>query len=396
MTTKLRGGSSRVFAISAAVIAVSVLVAGIVPARAQQGNVKPPPVIMPGTQGKETSTLELPSMPAKQGGDSLNIPPQVPQAAQELVLPTQELRQQPGYEQVTVTVTDPNGTYVTGLQKQDFKLYLDGQQRPIQFFRQDLNTPVSIGIVVDTSGSMVTKIPQVRAATVEFIRNLNDRDDIFIYAFSTRPFLLQAFTTNHEMVLSKLRLLRPGGQTALFDVILQGLNTVQRGRYDKKALLVITDGVDNSSASTVDDVVRQARRMGVLVYSIGIGNPHPGAGATFAIGPFSTMIGGDEDWVDAETLHTLSTETGAKTYIIAQAGDGELLRRACANISLELREQYTVGFLAPDPGAGGYRKLRVEVPGKTRADVRVRKGVEVGRGSSPAGYDPAVAGGPPR
>jgi Ca-activated chloride channel family protein len=394
MTTKLRGGLSRVFAISAAVIAVSVLAAGIVPARAQQGNVKPPPVIMPGVQGKETSTLELPSMPAKQGGDSLNIRPQVPQPAQELVLPTQELRQQPGYEQVTVTVTDPNGTYVTGLQKQDFKLYLDGQQRPIQFFRQDLNTPVSVGIVVDTSGSMVTKIPQVRAASAEFIRNLNDRDDIFMYAFSARPFLLQAFTTNHEMVKMKLRLLRPGGQTALFDVILQGLNTVQRGRYDKKALLVITDGVDDASAATVDDVVRQARRTGVLVYSIGIGSPHPVGGATFAIGPFAAMIG-DDDWVDAETLHTLSTETGAKTYIIAQAGDGELLRKACENISLELREQYTVGFLTPDPGAGGYRKLRVEVPSKTSADVRVRKGVEVGRGSSPAGYDPAMAGGPP-
>lgn len=394
MTTKLRGGLSRVFATSAAVIAVSVLAAGIVPARAQQGNVKPPPVIMPGTQGKETSTLELPSVPAKQGGDSLNIPPQVPQGAQELVLPTQELRRQPGYEQVTVTVTDPNGTYVTGLQKQDFKLYLDGQQRPIQFFRQDLNTPVSVGIVVDTSGSMVTKIPQVRAASAEFIRNLNDRDDIFMYAFSARPFLLQAFTTNHEMVLSKLRLLRPGGQTALFDVILQGLNTVERGRYDKKALLVITDGVDDASAATVDDVVRQARRMGVLVYSIGIGNPRASVGFSISIGPFAAPFG-DDDWVDAETLHTLSTETGAKTYIIAKAGDGELLRRACENISLELREQYTVGFLAPDPGAGGYRKLRVEVPGKTSADVRVRKGVEVGRGSSPSGYDPAVAGGPP-
>lgn len=395
MTTNLGGGLSRGFAVFAMAIALAVLASGSVPARAQQGAAKPPPIVMPGVQGKATSTLELPSMPAKQGGDSLNIPPQIPQGSQELVLPTQELRTQPGYEQVTVTVTDPNGTYVTGLQKQDFKLYLDGQQRPIQFFRQDLNTPVSVGIVVDTSGSMVMKIPQARAAIASFVHELNDRDDIFLYAFSARPFLLQAFTTNHDTVLRKLTLLRASGQTALFDVIMQGLNTVQRGRYDKKALLVITDGVDDASAATVDDVVRQARRMGVLVYSIGIGNPHPGGGgATFAIGPFAATFGGDDDWVDAETLHQLSTETGAKTYIIAQAGDGELLRKACENISLELREQYTVGFLAPDPSAGGYRKLRVEVPDRSTADVRVRKGVEVGA-ASPAGYDSSVAGGPP-
>ena len=102
------------------------------------------------------------------------------------------------------------------------------------------------------------------------------------------------------------------------------------------------------------------------------------------------MLGGDsEDQVDAQTLHTLSTETGAKTYVIREAGDGEQLRRACENISLELREQYTVGFLAPDPSAGGYRSLRVDVPGKPGAEVRVRKGIDVGA-PSPTG----LAGGP--
>jgi Ca-activated chloride channel family protein len=299
------------------------------------------------------------------------------------------LRQQPGYEQVTVTVTEPSGTYVTGLQKGDFKLYMDGQQRPIEFFRQDLNTPVSLGILVDTSGSMTPKIPQARAAIAQFLRDLNDKDDVFLFAFSSHPFLLQPFTMNHDLVMRRLALLHAYGQTALFDVIMQGLQMVQRGRYDKKALLVVTDGMDNTSASTVNDVVAQARRMGVLVYSIGIGDPNGGSGGvSVSIGPF--ILGGDDqEHVDAETLHTLSTETGAKTYIIREAGDGEQLRRACENISLELREQYTVGFLAPDPKAGGYRSLRVDVPGKPGADVRVRKGIEVGPGSAPA-----LAGGP--
>ncbi len=397
MTTARIPGIGRrlISAVTAAVIGLAMVIGASVPAAAQQGSSIPAPMVMPGGQGKETSTLELPSMPAKQGGDSLNIPPQVPQAGQELVLPMRELRQQPGYEQVTVTVTEPSGTYITGLQKEDFKLYMDGQQRPIEFFRQDLNTPVSVGILVDTSGSMTPKIPQARAAISQFLNNLNDKDDVFLFAFSSHPFLLQPFTTNHDLVMRRLALLHAYGQTALFDAIMQGLQMVQRGRYDKKALLVVTDGMDNTSASTVNDVVAQARRMGVLVYSIGIGDPNgSGSGIGISIGPFALGGGGDDERVDSETLHTLSTETGARTYIIRQAGDGEALRRACENISLELREQYTIGFLAPDPTAGGYRSLRVDVPGKSGADVRVRKGVEVGGGSAPTGLDPSVAGGP--
>jgi Ca-activated chloride channel homolog len=345
--------------------------------------------VMPGSQNSSSSTLELPSNPARQGGDSLKIP-MGPQPGQELVIPSRQLREQPGYEQVTVTVTDPGGnTYVTNLQKDDFQLYMDGKQRPIEFFRQDLNTPVSIGILVDTSGSMQPKIPQARIAIAEFLRDLNDKDDVFLFAFSTHPFLLQPFTTNHGLVMQRLALLHAYGQTAIFDTIMQGMLMVQRGRYDKKALLVVTDGMDNSSAATVNDVVAQARRMGVLVYSIGIGDPNASSMPSLAIGPI-VIGGGDIERVDASMLRTLSTETGAKTYIIRQVGDGDQLRRACENISLELREQYTIGFTAPDPGAGGYRSLRVDVPGKPDASVRVRKGIEVGsRSEAASAYDPS-------
>jgi len=357
-------------------------------ARAQQGGTTRPSssLVIPGHQNSGGSTLELPSMPAPQRGmtPNLEIPPQAPQGGEELTIPSRELREQPGYEQVQVTVTDPSGSYVTGLQKQDFNLYLDNKPRPIQFFRQDTNAPVSVGILVDTSGSMTPKIPQARVAIAEFLRDLNDRDDVFLFAFSSHPFLLQSFTMNHELVMRRLALLHAYGQTALFDVIEQGLGLLRQGRYDKKALLVVTDGMDNASAATVADVVAQARRMGVLVYSIGIGDPNPGAGISFAIGPFALPNFGDADRVDVETLHTLSTETGAKTYVIRQVGDGEQLKRACEEISLELREQYTVGFVAPDAAAGGYRSVRVDVPGKPTASVRVRKGIEVGPHSESA------------
>src|SRR5208282_2145797 len=286
----------------------------------------PPPLVTPGNQGSQTSTLELPTTPTNQGG-ALNIAPQVPgkqggelnipqvpgpQEGQELTLPTSELRNQPGYAQVTVTVTDPDGTYVTGLQKDDFKLFLDGQQRPIEFFRQDLNTPVSVGILVDTSGSMQPKLEQARAAIDDFLRNLNDRDDVFLFAFSGKPFLLQSFTTDHSLVADRLSLLHAYGQTSLYDAIITGLVMLQRGRYDKRALLVVTDGMDNTSVRSLDDVVALARRQGVLIYSIGIGDPNGGSPVAFQIGP--VVIGGDEDQVDVKTLRMLSTETGAKTY----------------------------------------------------------------------------------
>ena len=352
------------------------------PAAAQQnmraaGTQAPPPLsapmVIPGNQGGGSTTLELPTAPARQIAP--NIPPPQP-PEQELVLPKRQLRDEPGYQQVTVTVTDPNGAYITDLQKQDFKLYMDGQQRPIEFFRQDLNTPVSVGILVDTSGSMQPKIPQAQAAISEFLRNLNDRDDVFLFAFSGHPFKLQDFTTDHSLVASRLGLLHAYGSTSLYDAVVNGLVMLQRGRYDKRALLVVTDGMDNTSGHSLGDVVALARRQGVLIYSIGIGNPNAG-GPSIRLGPL--VFGSDEaDQVDVETLRMLSTETGAKTYNIRVVGDGGALRAACSEISRELRQQYTVGFLAPDPSTGGYRGLRVDVPTHPGVDVRVRKGVDVG------------------
>jgi Ca-activated chloride channel family protein len=367
----------------ALVLALIAMFANATAARAQQGQFQPG-ASMPRSQGQSGGgVLELPTMPGRQGtGPTTSIPPLAPQQGQALTLPSRQLKSQQGYEQVTVTVTDQSGRYVTGLQKSDFKLSIDGQNSPIQFFRQDLNTPVSVGILVDTSGSMQPKIPQAQAAISEFVHDLNDRDDVFLFAFSSRPFLLQPFTTNHYLVLSRLELLHAFGQTSLYDTILDGLLMVQHGRYDKRALLVVTDGMDNTSQSNVQEVVAQARRMGVLVYSIGIGDPNASNLPGIAIGPFS--FGGDVDQVDARTLNTLSTETGAKTYIIREVGDGAALRAACESISRELREQYTVGFVAPDASRGGYRSIHVDVPTHPEDSVRVRKGVEVGGGTESA------------
>jgi Ca-activated chloride channel homolog len=380
----LRGGKRYSPTVTAA-ICLAILLAGASPASSQQGRFAAPPSALHGHQGD--SVLEVPRAPASQSGkDAPTMPQLAPQEGPELELPSRALRSQSGYEQLTVTVTDQGGRYVTGLQKGDFRIYVDGIQRPLEFLRRDINTPVSIGILVDTSGSMEPKIPQARAAIAQFIRDLNPNDDIFLYAFSDQQFLLQPFTLNHDLVMRRLGLLHAYGDTAIFDTIIDGLHTISRGRYDKKALLVVTDGMDNASRATLAQVVGRARRMGVLIYSIGIGDPNSST-VGFGIGPL--LFGGNRDHVDAEMLRELSTESGARTYLLREVGDGELLREDCTAISNELREQYTAGFVVPDPSMPGYRSLRVDIPGKPELTVRTRKGVTVGPGASPA-----YAGGP--
>jgi Ca-activated chloride channel family protein len=375
----VRGGKRYSPTVTEAICLV-ILLAGGSPAFSQQSGFVAPPSALHGHQGE--SVLEVPMAPASQGGkDAPTMPQLAPQQGSELELPSRALRSQSGYEQLTVTVTDQGGHYVTGLQKGDFRVYVDGIQRPLEFLRRDINTPVSIGILVDTSGSMEPKIPQARAAIAQFIRDLNPNDDIFLYAFSDQQFLLQPFTVNHDLVMHRLGLLHAYGDTAIFDTIIDGLHTISRGRYDKKALLVVTDGMDNASRATLPQVVSRARRMGVLIYSIGIGDPNSSR-IGFGIGPL--LFGGNRDHVDAEMLRELSTESGARTYLLREVGDGELLREDCTAISNELREQYTVGFVVPDPSMAGYRSLRVDIPGKPELTVRTRKGVTVGPVAPPA------------
>jgi Ca-activated chloride channel homolog len=368
-----------------ATIAAAVLLATLLSAprqaSGQQHAYVPPPPSINKNQG---SVLELPRTLGNQGIDSsLTTSRQTSQSLQELQTPSRALREHSGYEQVTLTVTDRNGRYVTGLQEGDFRIYVDGISRSVQFLRQDRNTPVSVGILADTSGSIRSKIERLRAAIGQFIQNLDSRDDVFLLAFSNRAFLLQPFTTNHNLVKSRLGLLHAYGQTALFDAIVDGLFMVENGRYDKKALLVVTDGVDNASGATLQQVIEQARQRAVLIYSIEIGNPNLDNGARITIGPL--MFDSLMNRVDTQTLTALSTDSGARTFLVRELTDDKLLRQYCEAIANELREQYTVGFVAPDPDRVSYRRLRVDVPGKPELSVRVRGGFAVGPRTEYAG-----------
>ncbi len=319
----------------------------------------PPPAPAPALELKRQQNASLPPMRAP------SAQPQAPPQA-----PSLKLRSQPGYQQVTVTVVDRSGRYVTDLKEDDFRVLEDGESRSLKAFRIDRDAPVSVGIVVDSSESMGSKYPQAQVAIARFVNDLDSDDDVFLTAFSNYIYLLQPFTFDHTKIIDKLGILRPLRQTALYDAIFDGLLRVVRGRHDKKVLLVVTDGIDNRSKHSIEEVVDLARRMEVLIYSIGIGE------ATQPSGIIAKFLHDDER-VDVETLTKLSQESGAKTFIVPSTGHGEELREDCEAIGAELRDQYTLAYLSPNPDHEGFRGLRVDIPKHPELSVRVRKSVSV-------------------
>jgi Ca-activated chloride channel family protein len=197
---------------------------------------------------------------------------------------------------------------------------------------------------------------------------------VFLEEFNVQPMLLQDFTDSRMLLAQGITLLQPAGGTSLYDAILDGLRRVKRGRHQKKALVVITDGLDTASLSSLHQTLNAARRSGVLIYTVGIGNPNSFAasgGARLRIGPFGMIVGGGDERVDSRTLQEISTETGGKHFLLNTAdviGSRAVLDTATQTISHELRYQYSLGY-ASARGGDGYHSIRVET---RRNDVAVR------------------------
>jgi Ca-activated chloride channel family protein len=321
--------------------------------------------------------LEIPSrpqQPTELPRQQAEIPPR-PQ--RESVRPTQL---------VTVTVTDPQGRYVPGLQRDNFVVYENGMPQEITYFNTGEDEPVSMGIVVDSSGSMARKIDRARFALRRLLDTIRPQDEVFVEAFNNQPILLQDFTDSRMLLAQAIASLRAVGGTALYDAILDGLHRVRRGRHQKKALIVVSDGVDTASLSSLNQVINAARRSGVLIYSIGIGNPQGGfgiGGPRIAIGPFIIGGGGGafDEQIDARTLQEASDATGGQLFVLSThdvVNNASVLEHATQTISRELRSQYSLGYRAA-PGGDRYRDVRVETrrPGDDRLVVRSSKGYAV-------------------
>ena len=262
---------------------------------------------------------------------------------------------------LTLTVTDLYGRYVSGLTKNAFTIMDNGQEQEISFFG-DSDAPVSVGILFDVSGSMSgEKIQKARAALSKFINSSHPSDEYYLIAFNSRAQLLLDRTRDGEAVLSKLTLVNPRQNTALYDAVYLGLDRVTRGSHQKKALLIISDGQDNASRYNFGEVRRLMKESDVVTYAVGILD---GRDAASAMGMQGQAF-----------LDELSSVTGGKSfYPNSDVEMDEIFER----IALELRHQYSIGYTPADfQPDGKWRKVKVKVKpprGLPRLTVRSREG----------------------
>jgi len=262
---------------------------------------------------------------------------------------------------LTLTVTDLYGRFVSGLTKDAFKVFDNNQEQEITFF-SDTDAPISVGILFDVSGSMSgEKIGKARKALERFIGTSHPSDEYFLIAFNNRAQLLLDRTRDGESVLQKLTLVAPKNNTALYDACYLGIERVTSGTRQKKALLVISDGQDNASRYSFNEVRRLMKESDVTVYAVGILG---GGDAGSALGMQGQSF-----------LDELTSVTGGKSfYPQTDVEMDEIFER----IALELRHQYSIGFtpndFAPD-GKWHKTKVKVNPPrGLPRLTVRSREG----------------------
>jgi Ca-activated chloride channel family protein len=262
---------------------------------------------------------------------------------------------------LTLTVTDLYGRYVSGLSKKAFTIYDNNREQEISYF-SDSDSPVSVGILFDVSGSMSgEKIGKARTALQRFISSSHPMDEYFLIAFNSRAQLLLDRTRDGEAVLQKLTLVQPNKNTALYDAVYLGLERVTRGTHQKKALLIISDGQDNASRYNFGEVRRLMKESDVVTYSVGILG---GSDSTSQFGLQGQAF-----------LDELSSVTGGKSFYPNSAVEmDEIFER----IALELRHQYSIGYTPGDfQPDGKWRKVKVKVKpprGLPRLTVRSREG----------------------
>ena len=334
---------------------------------------------------------------------------------------------------VNATVTDQSGRFVSGLTRDDFRVYDDEQPQAVTHFSAE-RVPVSLGIVLDTSGSMDgDKIRAAREALDRFLRQLLDVDDeVFLYRFDNAPELVQGWTKDKRIVSDAVARIQPRGGTALYDAVADAVQMAQQGHNRKKAVIVISDGNDTSSRTDIFAVKQLIRETEVLVYAIGVDTapttqgrydqppafaasrlvqallqrqqpprpypfpipggrrpptqppppvpmPQPPQGPTGGGSGGSSGSrwrgGSNDDRVNVAALRDITDDSGGRTEIIRYARD---LDPATAGIADELSKQYYMGYSAQGPKDGHWHAIRVEVRNPSH-HVRARKGYVAGK-----------------
>lgn len=226
---------------------------------------------------------------------------------------------------VPTIVTDARNRPLTSLRKQDFEIYEGDAPQDIKYFNEE-DAPISIGILLDTSGSMKSKYELARQAVDEFFRNSNRNDDYFVITYSTRPKVLADTTQSVEEIEDQLAGVVPDGSTPLLDAIYLGLTKLKHARYERHALLIISDGGDNNSRYRAKEIRSMVQESDVQIYALGIFSP-----ITIAV----------EDRQGKKLLSNIAEATGGRAEFFSSPAK---LPEVAARFSRELRSEYVLGY----------------------------------------------------
>ena len=245
---------------------------------------------------------------------------------------------------VPLTVTDPLNRLVTGLEKENFNIYDNNQGQIIKTFSTE-DAPVTIGIVFDLSGSMTSKFARARKALSEFMRTCNPQDEFFVVGFNDRPAVIVDYTSDIDDVEARMVMVKPENRTALIDAVYLGVNKLKDAKYDRKALLIISDGGDNRSRYSEGELRRVVRESDIQIYSIGI---------------FDAYASTIEEQTGPILLTDICELTGGRLFRISDMGRyGRHLPPASAP---SLRNEYVIGYRPSEVKRdGNWRKLKVRL-----------------------------------
>ena len=247
---------------------------------------------------------------------------------------------------IPVTVTDPLNRVVTGLEKEHFKVKEDKTDQEVTHFAME-DAPLSIGLVFDMSGSMGAKLAKSRQAAAHFFRAANPEDEFFLVQFNDRPDIAVKFTTNTEEIQNRLTFTEAKGRTALLDGVYLAMNEMKKARNTRKALLILSDGGDNSSRYTESEIKNRVREADVQIYAIGI------------FEPISSRARTAEEMSGPGLLSELAEQTGGRHFPVENINE---LPDIAAKIGIELRNQYVLGYTPSNQERDGkYRRVEVKV-----------------------------------
>jgi Ca-activated chloride channel homolog len=246
---------------------------------------------------------------------------------------------------VNMTVTDPNDRLVTGLEKENFRVFEDGREQEIVTFSSE-DVPISIGVIFDMSGSMSDKIGKARQAALQFLKTANPRDEFFMVSFNDHAELTSRFTSSVDELQNRMMFTAAKGQTALLDAIYLGLSQMRGAGNGKRALLVISDGGDNHSRYNERDIRNFIKEADCQLYIMGV----------FDV---NDMQRTDEERYGPTLLSELAEMTGGRVFAVENLND---LPDIASKIGTELRNQYVLGYKPSDARRNGtWRKIKVKL-----------------------------------